>query len=156
MAGAADMPAFEGLDLRHFQETRDNEYSLDRLGRSGLDKAVVRYLTKKAEDAGTRFRKPKPFSGWITARSSALAQGDAGKPINLVASPILEDGDSFNEYHAHAVRPTDQEDYFFALHLRHCFAKHGKKLENSNAETSWFGWLKKGRIASLVQSWSRD
>lgn len=147
LIGAADQPRYDGLDLRNFQETRDNEYSLDRLGKTGLDGAVVRYLKPRAIENGKSFQKPKGFNGWITVKAEALTTPPSGKSIQLVASPVMASGLQENDFHAHAIRPADQEDLMFALYLRHRFS--GGKIEKIEAAasavpTSLFrGWVAK-------------
>jgi hypothetical protein len=131
LIGAADQPRYDGLDLRNFQETRDNEYSLDRLGKTGIDGAVVRYLKLRAIESGKSFQKPKRFNGWITVKAEALTTPPNGRPIQLVASPVIGSGLQENDFHAHAIRPADQEDLMFALYLRHRFS--GGKIEKSDA-----------------------
>jgi hypothetical protein len=58
LVGARDQPSFSGLLLSHF-ETRGDEYLLDRLGKSSVDRRVGAYLMPKAEAAGHTFRNPK-------------------------------------------------------------------------------------------------
>jgi hypothetical protein len=60
------------LDLRHFEETRHREFSLDRLGRSGIEKAVLGYLGPRAVAAGQKFSRSKPFNGWAVIRVKQL------------------------------------------------------------------------------------
>lgn len=129
LIGATDQPQYDGLDLRNFQETRDNEYSLDRLGRTGIDAAVVRYLTPRAVEGGRSFHKPKQFNGWIAVKAEALTKPPNGRPIELVPSPVTGSGLQENDFHAHAVRPHDQEDLIFALYFRHRFSSG--KIEKS-------------------------
>jgi hypothetical protein len=123
LLGAANQPHYGGLDLRNFQETRDNEYSLDRLGKTGIDGAVIRYLKPRAIAGGKSFRKPKKFNGWIAVKSETLTSPPpTGKPIVLMASPVSGEDLDENAFHAHAIRPEDQTDLIFALYLRHLFS----------------------------------
>lgn len=52
LAGSAGQPSYTGLLLTHFEETRGDDYSIDRLGRSSIDKRVVNYVKPRAEAAG--------------------------------------------------------------------------------------------------------
>jgi hypothetical protein len=130
LVGAADQPEFAGLSLRHF-ENSDREYSLDRLGLSSVDAAVVHYLRPRATEAGNRFRKPKSFNGWAVIRAARLTNPPKGKNVDLVPSPEHGEGLKENVFHAHALRPENQDDYSFALHLRHLFTSYGKVHKDS-------------------------
>src|SRR4051812_36837447 len=67
LTGAQDQNAsYDGLDLRNFEERRDGEVSLDRLGRSNIENQVVSYLLPRAHAAAAKFKSPKTFSGWFT------------------------------------------------------------------------------------------
>jgi hypothetical protein len=134
LIGAADQPRYDGLDLRNFQETRDDEYSLDRLGRTGIEGAVVRYLEPRAVESGKSFQKPKQFNGWIAVKAEALMAPPKGPTIQLVASPVSGSRLQENDFHAHAVRPAGQEDLIFALYLRYRFS--GGKIEKSTTSAS--------------------
>ena len=77
-------PKFSGLDLRHFEEKRDREFSLDRLGRSGIDRAVTGYLTPRAEAAGRQLRPAKTFDGWAVLRARQLQQPPVGSSSEVI------------------------------------------------------------------------
>jgi hypothetical protein len=128
LVGGLDQAQFKGLDIRNFEEKRDREFSLDRLGRSGVEKSVVGYLRLRAIAAGTRFKSPKQFSGWAVLRARQLEQPQAGLDIYgrlpVVASPVHGEGLSENIYHAHIVTP-EADHYAISLHLRHLFANYG-------------------------------
>jgi hypothetical protein len=64
LQGVTGQPSFSGIQLYHFEERRDYEVSLDRLGASGIDRKVSKYLLPRAEAAGRKFAKPKHFDGW--------------------------------------------------------------------------------------------
>lgn len=124
LAGAGDQRAYAGFDLRNFQEKRDRDYSLDRLGQSSVDRRVVSYLKPLACNAGTRFQEARAFNGWAVLRARQLVNPPVGVGIEIFASPI-KDGLDQNIYHAHARRPEATNDYDFALHLRHLFGSYG-------------------------------
>jgi hypothetical protein len=126
LAGAADQAQFNGLDLRNFQEKRDQEYSLDRLGRSGVERRVRTYLLPRATQAASKFHDPKRFDGWAVLRARELTNARVGASVHVEPSPVAGVGLDENIYHAHALRPEDKEDYSFALHLRHLFTMYGQ------------------------------
>lgn len=128
LAGGQGQPRFAGLDLRNFEEKRDREFSLDRLGRQSIDKSAVGYLLPRATAAGARFMSPKTFSGWAVLRARQLENppvglGRYGK-FPVIASPERGDGLLENIYHAHIVTP-DVDNYSKALHLRQLYAHYG-------------------------------
>ena len=99
LAGATDQKPFAGLlDIRNFEETRGDEFSVDRMGKTSVDKRVKAYLKPLAEASGRNFHRPKRFDGWATAPSKRVSSPARGAPIPLVVSP--ENG---NPYHAHLV-----------------------------------------------------
>jgi hypothetical protein len=126
LAGGADQAPFNGLDLRNFQEKRDREYSLDRLGRSSVEPKVLTYLLPRATQAASKFRDPKRFDGWAVLRARELTKARVGANVWIEPSPVAGRGFDENIYHAHALRPEDKEDYSFALHLRHLFTAYGQ------------------------------
>jgi hypothetical protein len=129
LAGAQDQKTIARLNLRHFEERRDGQVSLDRLGRTNVDKSVVRYLRPRADGAGTRFRPPKAFNGWavLTARKfgSPPAPAPAGYALTVIASPESGADLDENTYHAHISMPPNMDYYSMALHLRQLFEAHG-------------------------------
>src|SRR5262249_18203316 len=100
LAGAGDQPPLIPLlDIRNFQETRGAEYSLDRLGRTGIERNVRVYLLERAIHAGTRFHPQRSFDGWAVVRARHLQPSQY--IASLVASPVRGDGLDENPYHAH-------------------------------------------------------
>jgi hypothetical protein len=132
LAGATDQPVFAGLALSHFEETRDNEWSMDRLGRSSLDRKVVNYLLPRAREASLHFHVPKRFDGWVFLRSQELRNPGQGPSLTVVPSPIVGHGNpqenetdlTLNIYHAHITKPDGIDPYEMALHLRHLFTRN--------------------------------
>ena len=127
LAGANEATSYDGLDLRNFEETRGREFSLDRLGRSGVDNRVS-YLLPRAHAAAAKFAVAKTFNGWAVLRTHKLINPPKGARLPVVASPIAGDGLAENLYHAHAILPEggDAASYSSALHLRFLFAKYGR------------------------------
>jgi hypothetical protein len=124
LAGAQDQsPPIGLLDIRNFQEKRDREYSLDRLGKTGIDRSVKSFLLDLANDAATKFSPPKSFNGWAIIRANQFAK--ANPTVPCVASRITGEGTRENPYHAHALRPENTAEIHFALQLRHLFNAHG-------------------------------
>lgn len=135
LSGAPDQKPFKGLDIRNFEESRDREFSIDRLGKTSVDKAVVRYLRPRAErHGGTMFQKPRRFDGWAHISARKLCDG---MQWTLLCSPIREmDVDglpvpwlaadlSQNQYHAHVLMPEAMESALFAYEIREHFGKFG-------------------------------
>ena len=139
LAGTQDQPSFAGLLLTHFEETRGDEYSLDRLGKSGIDKRVVAYLKPRAEAAGRSFRKPKLFDGWAVLPARELTSARRPPSCALVASPVDAPEPGDNKYHAHVVRPQNVDPTHMALHLRHLFTTYGKvePVRRGNRRRAW-------------------
>jgi hypothetical protein len=144
LAGALDQPAYRGLDLRNFQETRDSEYSFDRLGRSSIEPAVRAYLEPRAHHAGTKFHRPKTFNGWAFVRARELVNAKRGNAIAIFPSAESGSGLDANEYHGHAARPASQSDYEFALHLRNLFTSYGdvELVERPTWQVWLWHWLR--------------
>ena len=125
LAGAKEQPSFQGLLLSHFEETRGDEYSLDRLGNSGIDRRVVGYLRPRADAAGKTSRKPKRFDGWAALRAQELVQARKPPTLSVISSPVVAPDPNDNIYHAHVCRPAATTPHLMALHLRHLFSAYG-------------------------------
>src|SRR5580658_8732698 len=65
LSGAPDQPLWRGLDVRHFEETRDRQFSVDRLGATGIDGRVKSYLVRRALEDAKNYHEPKGFNGWV-------------------------------------------------------------------------------------------
>ena len=140
LAGTADQPSFTGLLLIHFEEKRGDEYSLDRLGRSGIERGVVAYLKPRAEAAGTTFRNPKSFDGWAVVAARELVNARRAPSLAVIPSPVNNPEPNDNIYHAHVLKPQHMEAQYMALHLRHLFATYGK-VHNVRREQSFWQWF---------------
>ena len=130
LVGARDQKSFSGLDVRHFEETRGDEVSLDRLGRSSVDRSVARYLQPLAEAAGAAFHSPRDFDGWAVLPAQKLQKPTRAGSLTVAPSPEPE-----NPYHAHVDtrallpnEPPSLRHYLIALHLRHLFVGPGSKM----------------------------
>jgi hypothetical protein len=129
--GQDQRPPFRTLELYHFQETRGaGEVSLDRLGKTGIEKAVKKYLNPRARADGTKFKPPRSFEGWFYVTAVELRQPVHGPPLALVYSPVGHiDGEelSGNQFHAHVERPSsfsdDYADDLMAMHLKTIFER---------------------------------
>jgi hypothetical protein len=126
LVGAKDQTSFKGLLSRHFEETRGDEFSVDRLGRTSIDKSVVRYIRPLADAAGKSFHAVKRFDGWAVLPAHRLAKAK-GTPLPVIPSPLPD-----NPYHAHVLTAdllkSESENirhYHIALHLRQVFIDHG-------------------------------
>ena len=129
LAGTGDQPDFKGLQLSHFWEKRGREVSLDRLGRSNVEKKVRDYLIPRCDLHGTLTDKPRSFDGWAVIRARNLTKQVNDFPDwELHTSPEEKRDDiefSNNEYHAHAICREDIIPRRSALYLRYRFEKYG-------------------------------
>ena len=154
LIAAQSQPRFAGLDLRNFEEKRDREFSLDRLGRSSVDNAVVGYLLPRSNAAGEAFRPAKAFNGWAVLRARQLENPPVGSDrygrMPVIPSPQTGEGLSENLYHAHVVTP--QVDYYsLALHLRQLFARYGTVRQVRNETPSELRQNLASRIADSLR-----
>lgn len=141
LVGTADQPSFAGLKLTHFEETRGSEWSLDRLGKSGIDRKVVAYLKPRAESAGETFRKPKSFDGWAVLPVRELTKPRKPPTLPVMASPITNQAPNDNIYHARTLKPQHMEAAYMALHLRHLFTTYRRVEKIKTAQSSWLSYL---------------
>jgi hypothetical protein len=149
LIGSASQPSYEGLLVTHFEETRGVDYSVDRLGRSSIDRRVVAYLRPRAEAAGKTFRKPKTFNGWAVLPARELTKVRKRPGLTLQASPVSDPEPLDNRYHAHVVRPADLDATLMALYLRHLFITHGsvEAVESAKSKPQKPSWWR-----SLIQT----
>jgi len=126
--------------LTHFEEKRGDDFSVDRLGKSSLDRKVIAYLKPRADAAGKLFSKPKSFGGWAVLHAREIKKDRARPGLQIVASPVNDPEPNDNVYHAHIDRPADMEAAFFALHLRHLFTTYGKVEPVAPASVSEPWW----------------
>ena len=137
LVGASNQKTCTRLDIRNFEETRGDEFSVDRLGRTSIEKSVTAYLKCLADTAGRTFQRPKAFDGWAVVPIKKINSPARGAPLPLVASP-----ENDNPYHAHLLT-TDvpvnsgvMRYYFVALHLRELFEGPGSILHPAQAPQS--------------------
>jgi hypothetical protein len=143
LRGAGGQPNFSGLRFNHFEESRGNEVSLDRLGASSIDRKVSNYLVSRARAAGETFGKPKKFDGWAVVPAKELIQAKKDPKLPICASPVVDAEPKDNAYHAHVVRPDHFDSYMMALHLRHLFTSYGKVHSVNAPEEGWSEYLSK-------------
>ena len=159
LRGAEGQPSFEGVPLRHFEDRRSENVSLDRLGATALDKKVVEFLKPRAEAHGRERTKPVRFEGWFHVAVRDLAEATRGPRFQVVSSPVNGPEPSDNPYHAHVVRPELVDDHFAALQLRHLFTRHGKLErceegeEGEEEQESLLGYLRR-MVAQCIQSFN--
>jgi hypothetical protein len=123
LTGAQGQGPFPGISVRHFEENRDGEVSLDRCGRTNVEGGVLAYLFPRARAMGAAFNPPKPFTGWLAVRARQLAEPTRGP--RLPPNPSPQSGVDENVYHAHIATPGGMDHYIMALLLREIFARHG-------------------------------
>lgn len=151
LRGAAGQPAFSGIELHHFQDKRSREISLDRLGATGVDKAVLQYLKPRAETNARARQKPVRFEGWLYVAAKELTQARNDPKHPVIASPVNHSAPNDNIYHAHVERPETQNDHLMSLQLRHIFTKYGGVERNDALNPTPKGWRDKliARLSSL-------
>jgi hypothetical protein len=135
LSGAPDQKPFHGLLVTNFEETRaGGEFSVDRLGRSNVENAVVRYLAPRAHAAGRKFTKHKAFDGWYVAPARKISppfvwplnSPDRGASPAQAGFPWSDADLEHNRFHAHIQMPSGVSVRDFALQIREQFLAHGK------------------------------
>ncbi|CAN7342504.1 hypothetical protein [Bosea sp. LjRoot237] len=135
LKGADGQPEFTRLRLEHFLEKRGREASVDRLGRTNVEKAVKNHLRPQAVESGTGRLSPHAMLGWvITPAKRITGYKDPDIPelkFTLTADPIASavqaaaapqsPGANDNPYHAHIAGPERFSAQQIALYLRHAF-----------------------------------
>jgi hypothetical protein len=137
LSGARDQKRAPRLELVHFEEERGEEYSLDRLGRTGVEKQVVRYLVPRCECHGKTLKPQKRIDGWATIKVKDLTQPPLGPKFpawTLVYDPVQGVPPNDNAFHAHGIPPTGVSSVVAAFHLRHHFEKKGKIFDTNGVE----------------------
>jgi hypothetical protein len=126
LAGAVGQKApLAVYHLRNFQETRVGEStSLDRLGRSNPEPAVLGYLEPRARAAAAKVKPQRQFHGWASIQARRL-QEDTKIPFEVRPSPLTGIELEENKFHADAKCLRPHEPYVVALHLRYLFETHG-------------------------------
>ena len=129
--GAADQKPLPPakIELSHFMEKRHpGDVSMDRLGRTGIERQVIGFLDPKARQAGCRMNPVADFGGWVFITARQLNSSTSGLPLVLVSSPTASAEDESvidNPYHAHVERPfglpPGHEATYLALQLKHIF-----------------------------------
>jgi hypothetical protein len=128
LAGGENQRQFTGLSINHFVENRSDEFSVDRLGRSSIERSITSLLQPLAIEAGKTFHTPQTFHGWVVLQAARVKEPFKGLQVDLVPSPTVP-----NPYHAHidtAGLCTAEENprtrhYLVALHLRELFQTKG-------------------------------
>ena len=148
------------LNLNNFIETRDREFSLDRLGRTGVDNHVVKYLSPRAEDAGKNCVPPKQFSGWSVIQVKQLENPFSGHPgMTVLPSPVVGDGLKENIYHSHTilpefdgVEPESRRHHLVALYVRERFKSSGRGLREPEKKEQQH----QSRFLGPIRAWFKD
>jgi hypothetical protein len=138
LRGAQGQPSYAGIELHHFQGGK--ELSLDRLGATGVDRRVYRYLRQRAEGAGAARKKPSHFDGWSHVAARELEHSRKSPKLPVIASPIDDPEPNDNIYHAHVVLPNDVAPHLASLHVRYIFTEHGDVLQNEPHEIQPKNW----------------
>jgi hypothetical protein len=108
----------------HFLDmNREADLSLDRLGRSSEEGAVVRRVGHHAHTEGDQHNPPRPFTGWAACGRNHFATAKCNVPVE---PRPLEDGT--NPYHAEIVRDDYRGrsgPYAFATMIRDVVSQQG-------------------------------
>lgn len=134
LRGAKDQPPMGSVDIENFREKRSPEVSLDRLGRTGIERRVLEYLQPRCESHANGFKPRRTFDGWAVIKAKDLTNKWKDIPKwELSVSPVAEeDGKelSGNRYHAHArchgVDHSEDNGLTVALQLRHLYERFGE------------------------------
>lgn len=136
----------KGFELYHFEEKRDGEISLDRLGATSVDRKVKSYLNPRCHHAATNMAGKAAFQGWAVAKAKAFQTPAKGRPLPILPSPIaVEAGQEFSEniYHAHIERPVGHDALEMALRLQYIFEHdyHHEPSVPSVEKTGLLRWI---------------
>lgn len=129
------------FELYHFEETRDREVSVDRLGQTSVDGRVKSYLNPRGHYAATLLHK-REFQGWAVTKAKDLES--APNSFQISPSPIAAQGGeqlTENNYHAHIEMPDRYTSHDMAVMLKYIFEK-GYRLEPcipADKREGWFG-----------------
>lgn len=135
LKGAEGQPEFTRLTVQHFLEKRGREASVDRLGRSNVEKAVKNHLRPQAVASGASRQSPHAMLGWATVSAKKITGYKdpeiPGLTFTLTADPIGSNAQTAagstsgsandNPYHAHITGPESLSAQQLALNLRHAF-----------------------------------
>ena len=152
LSGVGEQPPFGGIQITHFEETRDDKLSLDRLGRTGIENKVISYLMPRAQADGRKFSKPKSFDGWAFVKAARLTNAPKPPSLQIFCSRIAGPPPTDNIYHSHVCRPANLSSYNMALHLRHLFTQYGDvKTIRTIGHHSWiWRWLTCNRLVQRL------
>jgi hypothetical protein len=148
LAGAGDQAPIK-LDLRHFEDTRNDDFSVDRIGRGIIEQKVIEVLVPLA-----RASQRKSFNGWVTLRADKF-RGSKNKPsLSVYPDPIPG-----NAFHARidtrGVAASDpHHHYLVALALQHIFSKGTiHHIQDKGQDYSVWMWFR-FKVGSIL-AWLR-
>ena len=135
-------------ELYHFEEKRDGEVSVDRLGETSVNKQVRAYLNPRGHHAATKLHK-RNFAGWAVTKVKTLQSPQIA--FQIVASPIAGQQDDpllENAYHAHIEKPDRYNSYEMAVMLKHLFEENyqlqaSTPLQTTSPSVAGEGWLRR-------------
>jgi hypothetical protein len=129
---------FVGLQVSHFEEKRDAQVSVDRMGRSSVETSVLKYLAPRVVASGDRRTPRRSFDGWAVIKVKDLTAEYKGHRLSIVSAPIAGESPEENPYHAHILLQPGStaagDPYFLALHLRNLFEKYGEVIKPNGEE----------------------
>jgi|SRR5450759_122283 hypothetical protein len=114
------------FELYHFEENRDREVSIDRLGATSIDRKVKVYLNPRGHHAAARLHK-SDFQGWAATKAKELQSPAQGSPLEILSLPIAaQDGDelSENSFHGRILTPERYDSHDMAIRLKYIFERN--------------------------------
>lgn len=129
LSGAQDQKRPPNVfELYHFEERRDaGDISVDRLGKTGIDRRVCNYVERRAIFAASSFKPARKFIGWAVVSAKALQRPAQGPSLLVTPSPLIASDENElleNKYHAHIERPSRYQPYEMAMHLKTIFERN--------------------------------
>jgi hypothetical protein len=149
LKGARDQTRPEKtFELYHFEENRDREVSVDRLGATSVDKKVKIYLNPRGHHAATKLHKSS-FEGWAVTRAKELQSPP--ESFQITPSPIApQQGELLadNGFHAHIEMPGRYTSHDMAVMLKYVFEKNyhlepSIPLQSASLSAPSSGWLRR-------------
>jgi len=162
LSGAQDQkPPPNVFELYHFEERRGSgDVSVDRLGKTGIDRKVRNYVEPRAIFAASSFNPARRFLGWAVVKARDLQSPAQGPSLSVIPSPLVATAGnelSENNYHAYVQRPSDHQTtytyYEMAMHLKAIFERNyhleaatpqpPKAGEITSIRSKFWDWMRK-------------
>jgi hypothetical protein len=117
------------FDLRDFEETRPpHDISLDWLGKSGLQRKVLRALGDQAARMFGQQKPPQTFAGWVYLQTEKVSRAHRDFPCRVVSSPERPDEPDHPEHNPyHCLIKYEQPFSHPHLMAQHVYLQFQKK-----------------------------